>query len=493
MARSEDMTNELRVAVIGAGLGGIATAVKLKQAGFGAFRVFEQSDGPGGTWWDNTYPGCEVDVPSRAYSYAFMQDYDWTRSFAGQPEIQRYLEHVIDRFGVRAHFRFGARVERVDWNDAADAYDVRLADGHVESFNLVVAAVGMFSVPRYPEWPGLDDFGGPKFHTARWEHEHELAGKRVAVVGTGSTGAQVVPALASSVKELLVFQREPGWVVPKGARDYTERERARYRRWPLLGRWERFAYNVEEHRLEVKGFIVGSKLNRKMHRLSADFLDESVADPQLRERLTPRYPFGCKRIVISSDFYEALSRPNVTLVPHAVERVTPTGLVTADGSQHEADVLVMSTGFRPYAALEQLSITGPGGVTLQDVWAGDPRAFAGVTVAGIPNFFIMYGPNTNGPPVNGLVDLQSDVFIRVAKRMRERGVRVIDTPDAWMTRWVDWVDRRNRRSQSAGFSGCRNYYFSPVGRNVTQWPSSWLQYAAATKAASRLIERRVGA
>lgn len=491
MAPEIDATGDLRVAVIGAGLGGIATAVKLKQAGFHDFTVYEQSDGPGGTWWDNTYPGCEVDVPSRAYSYAFMQDYDWSRTFAGQPEIQRYLEHVIDRFGVRGHFRFGTRVERVDWDDEAEGYDVRLADGTVERFNLVVAAVGMFSVPRYPDWPGLEDFRGPKFHTARWEHEHDLSDKRVAVVGTGSTSAQLVPALADSVGELLVFQREPGWVIPKGARDYTERERARWRRWPLLGRWERLKYNVEEHRMEVKGFVVGSRVNRRMHRLSLDFLNEQVPDPLLRERLTPRYEFGCKRIVIASDFYAALSRPDVTLVPHAVERVTPGGIVTQDGTEHAVDVLVMSTGYRPYAALEQLPIAGPGGVTLQDVWAGDPRAFAGVTVAGLPNFFIMYGPNTNGPPVNGLVDLQSDVFIRVAKRMRERGVRVVDTPGAWMERWVDWIDRRNKRSQSAAFGSCRNYYFSPSGRNITQWPASWLQYAAATKAASRLMARRV--
>lgn len=476
-----------RVAVIGAGLGGIATAVKLKKAGFDDFSVIERSAGPGGTWWDNTYPGCEVDVPSRSFSYSFMSSYDWTRNFAGQRELQKYIEEVIDRFGLRPHLRLNTAVTRVEWNDDEARYDLHLATGDVEPYNLVVAAVGMFSEPNYPTWPGLDEFQGPKFHTARWEHEHDLSDKRVAVVGTGSTAAQVIPELAKSVRELLVYQRQPGWVLPKGARDYTAQERAKYRRLPLLGKWERLRWNIEERRVETDGFEVGSKYNAELLRLSREFLHEEITDPELRASLTPDYPWGCKRIVIASDFYKALTRPNVTLVPHAVERVTPTGLVSDDGEEREVDVLVMSTGFRPYAALNQLPVTGPGGVALQDLWAGDPRGFLGITVAGIPNFFMLYGPNTNGPPAIGMLEQQADFVTRIARRMRRTNAAVVDTPKSAMDHWVTWIDGRNHKLQSAGFAGCTNYYFAPGGRNVTQWPSSWVQYAALTRLLSRFV------
>lgn len=483
----------MSVAIIGAGFGGIATAVKLKQAGFEDFVVFEKSTGPGGTWWDNTYPGCEVDVPSHVYSFSFFVDFDWSRTHAPQPELQRYAEETIDRFGIRPHFRFGSEVRSAVWNTEDDRYDVTLASGETAPFNLVVSCLGMLNVPKYPDWPGLESFEGPRFHTARWDHDVDLTGKRVAVVGTGSTAAQVVPAVAPQVGRLLVFQRQPGWIIPKGEREFSVRERARYRRHPWLIRAERYRFFARDHHFANHAFEVGSRVNRKMLETSLRFLDSDIEDPELRRRLRPDYPWGCKRAVIASTFYAALNRANVTLVPSAVAQVTPRGLVDETGAEHEVDVLVMSTGFQPYNSVADLDVVGPDGCSLREIWDGSPEAFLGITVAGIPNFFILFGPNTNGASsIITQLEMQADVVVRTARRMQRRGITAVDTRPTAMRRFVQWVDRRNRKMQSAGFAGCTNYYFSAKGRNVTQWPSSHAKYLLMTKLLPRwaMVGRR---
>ena len=486
MGRSRS-SRHVSVAIIGAGFGGIATAVRLKRAGFDDFVVFEKSAGPGGTWWDNTYPGCEVDVPSHVYSFSFFIDFEWSRTHARQPELQRYAEETIDRFGLRSHFRFCSEVTSSVWDEANDRYDVTLASGETASFTVVVGCLGMLNVPRYPDWPGLETFAGPRFHTARWDHSVDLTGKRVAVVGTGSTAAQVVPAVAPTVERLLVFQRQPGWVIPKGEREFTVRERARFRRHPWLIRLERYAFFVRDHHFANNAFEIGTRVNRKMLETSLRLLDTDVADPDLRRRLRPDYPWGCKRAVIATTFYAALNRPNVTLVPSAVSRVTERGLVDEAGAEHEIDVLVMSTGFQPYNSFAELDVVGPGGRSLRDIWDGSPEAFLGITVAGIPNFFMLYGPNTNGASsIITQLELQADVVVRTAKRMRRHGLAVVETRPTAMRRFVRWVDRRNREMQSAGFAGCTNYYFSSKGRNVTQWPSSHAKYLLMTRLLPRL-------
>jgi cation diffusion facilitator CzcD-associated flavoprotein CzcO len=489
--RTAPATPPLSVAVIGAGFSGIVTAVKLAKAGFDDVTVFERSAGPGGTWWDNTYPGCEVDVPSHVYSFSFMPNHDWSATHAPQAELQQYAEDVIDTFALRPRFRFGCEVDRVDWDESTHRYAVRLTTGEVRDYALVVSCLGMLNVPKYPEWPGLDDFTGPKFHTARWEHEHDLAGKRVAVVGTGSTAAQVVPALAPVVEQLQVFQREPGWVVPKGERKFTPVERERYRRRPWLARAGRYRFLAQDWRFANTAFEVGSRMHQRLTETSLSFIEEAIEDPAVRAAVTPSYPWGCKRAVVASNFYPTLNRPNVTLIPRAVERVTETGLVDVDGVEHEIDVLVMSTGFQPYTS--NLHITGPDGRTLDDLWQGDPRAFLGITVAGLPNFFILFGPNTNGgSSIITQLELQADVVVRTARRMRRAGHSRVDTRPRSMRRFVDWVDRRNHKQQSAGFTGCHNYYFSSTGRNITQWPSSHVQYFFMTRVLPRLALKTKG-
>ncbi|WP_131741289.1 flavin-containing monooxygenase [Actinomadura roseirufa] len=483
MNRTEDGRRTLgpRVAIIGCGFGGIATAVKLRKKGLSRFTIFEQSDGPGGTWWDNRYPGCEVDIPSHAYSFSFLT-YDWSRTHAGQAELQKYAEHVLDRFGLRRHCRFGVRVESAIWDDTAARYEVRLADGSCEFFDVVVSCLGLLNSPRLPEWPGLSGFEGPAFHTARWESGHDLTGKRVAVVGTGSTATQVVPALAGRAGHLYVFQRQPGWILPKGERDFTPRERELFRRFPLVQKARRLRL-FYQFRVMFKGYDLHGKRQQRMLRQCREYIESAVDDPATRAALTPGYPWGCKRPVAASGFYPALNRPDVELVPHAVTRVTPTGIVDATGTEREVDVLVLATGFQATRFLASLDVRGIGGVSLHDTWKDDPKAFLGITVPGHPNFFMLYGPNTNGGfSIIAQLERQAEVVARVVARMRRRRLRAVDTRRDAAERWVGWVDRQIHRHASAMEANCTNYYHSESGRNVTQWPKPHGEYYLLTKA-----------
>jgi cation diffusion facilitator CzcD-associated flavoprotein CzcO len=466
------------IAIIGAGFGGIATAVKLAQAGFRRFTVFEQSQGPGGTWWDNRYPGCAVDIPSHAYSFSFMRQ-DWRSTHATQPELLQYAHDVLDRFELWSHFRFGTRVDEVQWDDEHGGYVVRTAHGD-ENFYVVVSCLGLLNVPRIPDWPGLDEFAGPMFHSSRWEHDHDLGGKRVAVIGTGSTSAQVVPAIAPYVGKLFVFQRQPGWIMPKGDRVFTAAERRRFRRYPILQKLRRVKLFYLDRR-RFKGFDAGSAMQQELRRLCVDFIDSAIDSPAVRAAVTPDYPWGCKRVVVSSDFYPALNRDNVELVSKAVTRVTRTGVVDSDGVEREVDVLVLATGFQPTKYLASLRVRGPGGIDLHAAWGDEPRAFLGITVAGFPNFFILYGPNTNGGfSIIAQLERQAEVVVRAVARIHRRRAAVDTRPSA-LDRYVRWIDRQIATHASAMEAGCTNYYHAPTGRNVTQWPRAHAEYYVITK------------
>ncbi|WP_285687676.1 NAD(P)/FAD-dependent oxidoreductase [Actinoplanes sp. NBRC 103695] len=472
----------LRVAVIGAGLGGIAAAVKLKKSTKAAVTIFEQSAGVGGTWYDNRYPGCEVDVHSHAYSFSFLK-YDWPRTHATQPELLAYAEHVVDRFGLRPLLRLNTRVTGLVWEEASSTYTLSTEHGDSEEFDVVISALGLLSVPRYPEWPGLDSFTGPCFHTSRWE-EHDLAGKSVAVVGTGSTAVQIVPAIAPEAAQVYVFQREPGWVEPKNERDFTARERWIYRHVPLAQKLNRARIFHNGNR-RFKGYDVGSRRQQRMREVCERFIATTVKDPLTRAAVTPGYPWGCKRPVLSSTFYPSLNRDNVELVPHAVNRVLPGAVEDATGAVRDIDVLILSTGFQPTRFLAGLDVKGRDGRGLHDVWRERASAFLGITVPGFPNFFILYGPNTNGGvSVIAQLERQAEVVVRAVRRL-SAARRVIDTSPVAARRFVEWVDKRLASNASAMNSGCHNYYHDGSGHNVTQWPGGHLAYALATKLVAR--------
>jgi cation diffusion facilitator CzcD-associated flavoprotein CzcO len=475
----------VRVAVIGAGFGGIAAAVKLSRRTDAEFVIFEQSAGVGGTWYDNRYPGCEVDVHSHAYSFSFLR-YDWPGTHATQPELLRYAEHVVDRFGLRPHLRLNTRVSELAWEASTQRWRLRTEAGPDEEFDVVISALGLLSVPRYPSWPGLADFGGISFHTSRWEPEHDLTGRRVAVVGTGSTAAQVVPAVAGRAGRLHVFQREPGWIEPKHERAFSRRERLVYRRVPGAFTAHR-AYLFYLSIRRFKGFDVGSAKQAEMRALCEDHITSTVRDPAVAAALTPHYPWGCKRPILASTYYQSFNRENVELVPHEVTAVTPTGIVDATGTEREIDVLILSTGFQPTRFLANLSVKGRDGRSIHDAWAERASAFLGVTVAGFPNFFMLYGPNTNGGlSIIAQLERQAEIAARCVRRLERRHWSSVDTDPRAQSRYVRWIDRQIARHASAMEAGCHNYYHAPGGANITQWPGTHLRYLLMTRLLDRL-------
>ena len=474
------------VAVVGAGFGGIATGVKLRRAGIRTFTIFESSLGVGGTWWDNTYPGAEVDVGSHLYCFSF-KPHDWTRTHARQPELQKYLEETVDEFGLRPHLRLGVAAESAVWDDDRHVWTVRLDDGSTHEFHVLVSAVGFLNVPRYPDWPGLDTFAGPAFHTARWEHQHDLSGKVVAVVGTGSSATQVVPAIQPIVERCYVFQREPGWVMPKGERDLTAEQRAELTRtWRRRQERWRQKLVLEKSLWGGRLYRPGSTLNAQREAFCRSYIDRQfAARPDLRAAVTPTYPYPGKRPVLASTFYPALKQPNVELVPHAVAAVTPGGLVDATGAERAVDVIVLATGFQAANYLARLRVVGRGGRSLQERWAGEPRAYFGITVPGFPNFFMLYGPGTNGGELVTMLESQADYAVRAVRRMVRERVTAVEVRPSFERAWYRWLQSR---MQGTSWTTTNNYFRSPTGKIVTQWPSGNLVYRVVTKLLGRVSE-----
>lgn len=481
-------TGSPKVVVVGAGFGGIAAAVRLQRAGIRTFTMYESSLGIGGTWWDNTYPGAEVDVGSHLYCFSFRSN-QWTGTHAKQPELQKYLEATVDEFGLTPHLRLGVTVESVTWDERRHVWVIRLDDGTDDECHVLVSAVGFLNVPRYPDWPGLEAFEGPAFHTARWEHQHDLTDKVVAVVGTGSSATQVVPAIQPIVRRLYVFQREAGWVMPKGELEFSDRELAQFAR-PWRRRLERLRlrYKLEKSLWGGTLFRPGTKAHSARQRLCLDYIAREFADrADLREAVTPTYPFGGKRPVFATTFYPTLKKDNVELVPSAVSAVTPRGIVDAEGVERKVDVIVMATGFEAASYLARLTVAGRGGRTLAAHWAGEPRAHLGITVPGFPNFFILYGPGTNGGEIVTMLEAQAGYAARAVARMRRRRVTAIEvrpTFEAMWYRWLQW------KMKGTSWTVSHNYFTSPTGKVVTQWPSGNLTYLVMTRLLGRISETR---
>jgi cation diffusion facilitator CzcD-associated flavoprotein CzcO len=475
-----------RVVVVGAGFGGIAVGVKLKQAGITTFTIYESSLGVGGTWWDNTYPGAEVDVNSNLYCYSFKSQ-QWTRTHARQAELQKYLEATVDEFELRRHLQLGTRVESAAWDDERHRWTVTLDSGANDECHVLVSAVGFVNVPRYPDWPGLEEFAGPKFHTSRWEHHHDLTDKVVAVVGTGSTAAQIIPAIQPIVHTLYVFQREPGWVMPKGERDLSEGELRLFSK-PWRRALDRAKLRIVIERTLWGGsmFRPGTKLNAEREQGCLAYIAHQFADrPDLREAVTPNYPFPGKRPILATTFYPALRKENVALVPSAVARVTPTGIVDADGVERRVDVIAMATGFQASDYLGRIRITGRGGKSLQDHWAGEPRAFLGIAVPQFPNFFMLYGPGTNGGELVSTLEAQAEYAVRAVKRLTRERVTAIEVKPLYEAIWYAWLQSK---MEGTSWTMSKNYFTSATGKIVTQWPSGNMVYRYLTKLLGRISE-----
>ncbi|WP_116451285.1 flavin-containing monooxygenase [Blastococcus litoris] len=464
-----------RVAVIGTGFGGIAVAVRLKQAGVSDLVLFEKSHDVGGVWRENTYPGAACDVPSHLYSLSFAPKADWSRRFAPQAEIHQYLRDVARDFDVLPHIRFGTEVLAATWDDDDGVWRLTLAGGGEHEADVLVAATGQLSRPSTPAIPGLDRFEGTMFHSAQWDHGHDLTGERVAVLGTGASAIQFVPAIAPRTASLTVFQRSAPYVLAKPDRAYRERAKKAFARVPGLLRLSREG-NYFSNELRSLGFNTEPRLLFAHKAAYRKHLRAAVADPALREKLTPTDPMGCKRILMSNDWYPALQLPQVEVVTDRIAEVRAHSVVTADGAEREVDTIVLGTGFAATEFLLPMRITGRGGCDLHEQWKDGARAHLGTVVPGFPNFFVLYGPNTNLGHNSIIVMLEAQVswVVQAVRALRDGRVRELEVRRDVAERFDAWVQERVGHTVFAG--GCSSWYIDEHGRNTQNWPASTLTF-----------------
>jgi cation diffusion facilitator CzcD-associated flavoprotein CzcO len=465
-------TERVDIAIIGAGFAGLGMAIRLRQVGLEDFVVLERADDLGGTWRDNQYPGCAVDVQSHLYSYSFAPNPDWTHVYSPQPEIWAYIRRTAEAHGVLPHVRLGHEVTEATWDDDAQRWLVTTAAGRVEA-RFLVSGMGPLSNPIPPRIPGLDTFAGPCFHSARWEHEHDLRGKRIGVIGTGSSAAQFVPEVQKVAGHLTVFQRSPGWTIPRMNRRITRAEHTLYRRFPVLQRLARGRQFLYRESLAF-GWLKDGRSNW-LGALLKLRLRAQVKDPALRAKLTPDYHPGCKRMIVSDDFAPALTRPNVDLVTDAVTSITPGGVVTADGTEHPLDVLILATGFEIMPVADPLR--GRDGVTLTEHWGAHRSAYLGTAVAGYPNYFMLGGPNTATGHTSALLYVEAHIeyVIQAVRAVLARGggsaeVRA-DVDAAYRQEMAD------RLKQTVWVSGgCTSWYLDATGGSSALWPGYTFEF-----------------
>jgi cation diffusion facilitator CzcD-associated flavoprotein CzcO len=462
------------VAIIGAGFGGVAAAVRLKQAGVEDLVVFERSDDVGGVWRANTYPGAACDVPSHLYSFSFAPKADWSRRFAPQAEIHQYVRDVARELGVLPHVRLRTEVVSATFDEASARWRLELSDGTVHEVDAVVAACGQLSRPSVPAVPGLDRFRGTLFHSAEWDHEHDLTGERVAVLGTGASAIQFVPRIARRTAHLTVFQRSAPYVLPKRDTPFRETTKALLGRVPGLLRASRWG-EYWKNEARTLGFNTEPRLLAGHTAFFRRHLRRAVQDPELRERLTPTDPMGCKRILISNDWYPALQLPQVEVCTDRVVEVREHSVVTADGTERQVDTIVLGTGFAATEFLVPMRVTGRGGKDLHEQWGGAARAYLGTAVPGFPSFFTLYGPNTNlgHNSILFMIEAQVGWIVRAVQQL-QRGAAWIDVRPEAAQAFDDWVQQRSRRTVFAG--GCTSWYLTADGRNTQNWPASTLTF-----------------
>jgi cation diffusion facilitator CzcD-associated flavoprotein CzcO len=468
----------VRVAIVGSGFSGLGMAIRLKQEGIEDFVVLERADEVGGTWRDNTYPGCQCDIPSLLYSYSFAPNPNWTRVYPLQEEIQAYLRDCAERFEVLDHIRFGAEVQDAEWDDEAAVWRLQTAAGPVTA-QILVSGVGGLSEPAPPAIPGLDSFEGKIFHSARWDHEHDLTGERVAAIGTGASAIQFIPKIQPKVGRLHLFQRTPPWVLPDPDRPISPAEQRLFRAFPPARRLARtLIYWIFE--LTVLGTMKDRRLVRPIENQGRRHLERQVPDPDLRAKLTPDYTIGCKRILLSDEYYPALQAPNAEVVTDRITEITPRGIRTQDGVEREVDTIILGTGFNLHNHPAFAHVRGRDGRTLGDMWQGSPRAYLGSTVAGFPNYFTLVGANSAGG-FNSIVftsEAHINYVLECLRVMDERGLRSVEVRRDVYEDWEREVEHRLRNSVwNAG--GCTSWYLDEKGNNNVWWPgftvSLWRQ------------------
>jgi cation diffusion facilitator CzcD-associated flavoprotein CzcO len=472
-----------KVAIIGAGFGGLGMAIALKRAGIDDFVIVEKGDEVGGCWRENSYPGAACDVPSHLYSFSFEPKADWSRRYAPQAEIFAYLRHCADKYGLRSHIRFGTEVLAADFDAATGTWQIATStrDTHdTLQARVLVSACGQLSRPAFPRIPGIENFRGMNFHSARWDHDCDLAGKRVGVIGTGASAVQFVPEIAPKVAQLTLFQRSAPYVIPKPDREYGAVKQALLRRVPgLLALSRGRVYSINEARgLALLKFPSLLRLYRTMFERH---LTRAISDPALRAKLMPDYPMGCKRILISNDYYPALARPNVEVVNDEIERIDERAIITRDGRAREVDVIVFGTGFTATQFLTPMAIRGLDGQDLDDAWRGGAEAYLGMTVSRFPNLFLLYGPNTNLGHNSIIYMLESQIryVMQCLRTLETEQLRWLDVRADAQRAYNETLQRQLGRSIWA--QGCTSWYQTADGKQTNNWPYFTFTYRRMTR------------
>jgi cation diffusion facilitator CzcD-associated flavoprotein CzcO len=463
-----EATRHVRVAIIGSGFSGLGTAIQLGRRGEHDYFIFERGTDLGGVWRDNTYPGCACDVESHLYSFSFAPNPKWTRAFSPAAEIQAYLRDCAERFGVLPHVRFEHDVLKATWDAAAKRYRLDTSRG-VFTADVLVAAVGALSEPAFPSLPGLTTFAGTAFHSARWNHAHTLQGRRVGVVGTGASAAQFIPEIRRTVEHLTVFQRTPPWVVSRGDHAESPRRRALFERAPAVQHLVRAA--IYARREAVAFTFFDTRAAKLTAILARRHLKRQVQDAALREKLTPRYAIGCKRILLSDDYYPALTQPNVSVITDSIREVIPTGIVTNDGVTHAVDTLIFGTGFQVQRFPFAERVVGRDGVRLHDVWAQSMTAHLGTTVSGFPNLFVLQGPNTGLGHTSVITMIESQIqhLVNALTYAKAHHVVAFEPRPYAQAAFVAAVDKKMQGTVWTS-GGCKSWYLDERGRNSALWP-----------------------
>jgi cation diffusion facilitator CzcD-associated flavoprotein CzcO len=471
----------LSVGIVGAGFGGVGMAIKLKGQGYDEITVFERGDSVGGVWRANTYPGAACDVPSHLYSFSFAPGHNWSRRYAPQDEILAYLRDVSSKFGVDPHLRLNTEVTEASFDPVTGRWTVTTGDGESHVFDVLVTACGQLSRPAIPSIEGIEDFRGHAFHSAEWDDGHDFRGRRVAVIGTGASAIQFVPEIAPLVERLTIYQRSAPWILPKSDRQYPEWERRVFERFParvaaarlgMFAFFETFTYGFTGKPWMMSPFRAVANSTRK----------RALADPELRARATPDYEMGCKRVLITADWYSTLTLDNVDLLNGRVERIAPEGVVGPDGVERPADTIVYGTGFQSHGFVAPMRIRGRDGRELNEVWADAPEAYLGTVVSGFPNLFVLYGPNTNhgSGSVPYTLECQYRYVTDALRRLRASGSRYLDLRPEVQAEWRREMDSRSERTVWRT-GGCDSWYLNAAGKNTNNWPGPWLEFRRRTR------------
>lgn len=474
-------SSDFPIVIIGSGFGGIGAGIQLKKAGIHSFVILERADEVGGTWRDNTYPGAACDVPSHVYSFSFEPNPDWSHRYSSSREIQDYLLGCVERRDLRRHIRFGTNVVSAVFDEASGRWTLASQDGETFEARAVISAVGGLVDPAWPDIPGLKDFGGQLFHTARWNHDCDLRGRRVGVIGTGASAVQVVPAIAPTVDKLSVFQRSAAWVVPRGDAEIPEKTRQFFRRHPLAQRAFRSALYLVSEMMGPMIILDSPRLSKWPEKIAMRHLERSVRDPELRRKLTPHFQFGCKRMLVSDDYLSTFERDNVELVTDSIVEVREDGVVTKDGRLHPLDALILATGFALGLARAPFDIRGLGGRSLDEAWKSGATAYKGLSVSGFPNWFILMGPNTGPGHTSVLIytEAQIQCALQAIRQLKEEGIRYLTVKQSVQDEYNRNIQARMKHTVWA--SGCSSWYLNPDGENHALFPGLAAEYNLRTR------------